>query len=118
MEFCKVACVLAGGGIGSVARFFIASEIQRLFPAYPWGTLCVNLAGSFIIGILWAFCYSFDFSPNLRAFLFVGLLGGFTTFSSFSLETMNLLNLGKVHSALSYIIGTYTTWTCFGPMSE
>lgn len=68
MEFCKVACVLAGGGIGSVARFFIASEIQRLFPAYPWGTLCVNLAGSFIIGILWAFCYSFDFSPNLRAF--------------------------------------------------
>ena len=78
MEFCKVACVLAGGGIGSVARFFIASEIQRLFPAYPWGTLCVNLAGSFIIGILWAFCYSFDFSPNLRAFLFVGLLGGFT----------------------------------------
>ena len=44
MEFCKVACVLAGGGIGSVARFFIASEIQRLFPAYPWGTLCVNLA--------------------------------------------------------------------------
>ena len=52
------------------------------------------------------FCYSFDFSPNLRAFLFVGLLGGFTTFSSFSLETMNLLNLGKVHSALSYIIGT------------
>ena len=79
MEFCKVACVLAGGGIGSVARFFIASEIHRLFP---------------------------DFSPNLRAFLFVGLLGGFTTFSSFSLETMNLLNLGKVHSALSYIIGT------------
>ena len=68
MEFCKVACVLAGGGIGSVARFFIASEIQRLFPAYPWGTLCVNLAGSFIIGILWAFCYSFDFSPNLRVF--------------------------------------------------
>ena len=106
MEFCKVACVLAGGGIGSVARFFIASEIQRLFPAYPWGTLCVNLAGSFIIGILWAFCYSFDFSPNLRAFLFVGLLGGFTTFSSFSLETMNLLNLGKAHSALFYIIGT------------
>lgn len=48
MEFCKVACVLAGGGIGSVARFFIASEIQRLFPAYPWvGNIMCKLSRLF-----------------------------------------------------------------------
>ena len=47
MEFCKVACVLAGGGIGSVARFFIASEIQRLFSAYPWGNIMRKLSRLF-----------------------------------------------------------------------
>ena len=60
----------------------------------------------FIIGIVWAVCSFFDFSPTLRAFLLAGLLGGFTTFSSFSLETMNLLNAGKIQSALSYIVCT------------
>lgn len=89
------------------SQVFYSFEISVSFPGLSeGGTLCVNLAGYSIIGILWAFCYSFDFSPNLRTFLFGGLLGGFTTFSSFSLETMNLLNLGKVHSALFYIIGT------------
>ena len=47
MEFCKVACVLAGGGMGSVARFFIASEIQRLFPAYPWGSTDLDRLATF-----------------------------------------------------------------------
>ncbi len=102
----KIACVLIGGGIGSVLRFLMVSGVQRLFPDYPAGTWCVNIIGSFIIGIIWAVCSFFDFSPNLRAFLLVGLLGGFTTFSSFSLETMNLLNAGKIQSALSYIVCT------------
>ncbi len=68
MEFCKVACVLAGGGIGSVARFFLSLRKFNVFSRLIRGEHYVNLAGSFIIGILWAFCYSFDFSPNLRAF--------------------------------------------------
>lgn len=106
MGFDKIVCVLLGGGIGSVLRFLTASGMQRLFPDYPAGTWCVNIVGSFIIGIVWATCNFFDFSPNLRTFLLVGLLGGFTTFSSFSLETMNLLNAGKIQSALTYIVCT------------
>ena len=99
MEFCKVACVLAGGAWVLLQGFYRFGN-STSFLGLSVGNIIQPVAGSFIIGILWAFCYSFDFSPNLRAFLFVGLLGGFTTFSSFSLETMNLLNLGKVHSAL------------------
>ena len=87
-------------------RFLTVSGVQRLYPDYPAGTWCVNIVGSFVIGILWAVCNYFDFSPNLRTFLLVGLLGGFTTFSSFSLETMNLLNAGKIQSALTYIVCT------------
>lgn len=106
MELYKIACVLLGGGIGSVLRFLTVSGVQRLYPDYPAGTWCVNIIGSFIIGIVWALCSIFDLSPNLRTFLLVGLLGGFTTFSSFSLETMNLLNAGKIQSALAYIACT------------
>ena len=106
MGLYKIACVLIGGGIGSVLRFLTVSGVQRLYPDYPAGTWCVNIVGSFVIGILWAVCNYFDFSPNLRTFLLVGLLGGFTTFSSFSLETMNLLNAGKIQSALTYIVCT------------
>ena len=62
---------------------------------FPLGTLLVNLIGSFIIGLAWGFFETNSFSPNLRAFLFIGVLGGFTTFSSFSLETMNLLRDGE-----------------------
>ncbi len=102
----KIAYIFVGGGIGSVLRYTAVSGMQRHAPDYPWGTVCVNVTGSFLIGIAWALCNTFDLSPNSRTFIFVGLLGGFTTFSSFSLDTMNLLNAGKITGALSYAVGT------------
>ena len=68
MGLYKIACVLIGGGIGSVLRFLTVSGVQRLYPDYPAGTWCVNIVGSFVIGILWAVCNYFDFSPTCGLF--------------------------------------------------
>ena len=79
----------------------VADWAQRLSnSALPWGTLVVNLIGSVTIGALWALLERFVISPNIRVFLLVGLLGGFTTFSTYSLETVTLLRDGEVRLAL------------------
>jgi len=86
--------VALGGALGSVARYACSSAAARWLGAgFPWGTLFVNVTGSFAIGVLAALVAA-DGRPLLgadaRAFLLVGVLGGFTTFSSFSLETLAL----------------------------
>jgi len=73
---------------------------------FPWGTLWVNLIGSFVIGILWEVSERVSVAPDLRIFVLVGILGGFTTFSSFALETINLLRAGETGYALINIITT------------
>jgi fluoride exporter len=89
----KYFLLALGGALGTIFRYLA----QGLFQAstFPWGTFAVNSAGSFVIGFLWAFFEQGTISPNARIFLFIGVLGGFTTFSAFSLETMNLIRDGE-----------------------
>jgi CrcB protein len=87
-----ILAVGAGGAVGSVLRYLLTGAVQRLAGnGFPAGTVVVNVLGSFAIGLLYVWLVERDGSPALRALLMVGLLGGFTTFSSFSLETVNLM---------------------------
>jgi len=95
--------VALGGALGSVARYACSGlAVRWLGSGFPWGTLFVNVSGSFAIGLLAALVTS-DGRPLLgsdaRAFVMVGVLGGFTTFSSFSLETLNLARGGAIGAA-------------------
>lgn len=99
--------VALGGALGSVARFACAGLAARWVGlGFPWGTLFVNVTGSFAIGLL-ASLAAPDGRPWLgtdaRAFVIVGVLGGFTTFSSFSLETLTLARNGSVGGAGIYV---------------
>jgi CrcB protein len=81
----------AGGAVGSVLRYAMTVGIQRVAGSnFPWGTVIVNVLGSFAIGLLYVWLVERGENAALRALLMVGLLGGFTTFSSFSLETVTL----------------------------
>jgi CrcB protein len=101
----KFVLILLGGGIGSLARYSVSGWIHTTYSGvFPLGTLMVNLAGSFLIGVLWALFESAAVNPSLRVFLFVGILGGFTTFSTYSLETLNLLRDGEVRTAVVNIL--------------
>ena len=72
--------------------------------AFPWGILSVNVIGSFLIGFCWSLAEAFHFSAQTRAFLFTGLFGGFTTFSSFALDTSALFRNGEAKLALLNIV--------------
>jgi CrcB protein len=100
----KIILVLAGGAIGTLARFITSGFTQKYVSnGFPVGTLIVNLIGSFTIGFVWGI---FENQPanQIRAFLFVGVLGGFTTFSAYSIETLNLFRDGNVRLAILNII--------------
>jgi CrcB protein len=105
-----VLWVALGGALGSVGRFAFSGVAVRWFGAgFPYGTLFVNVTGSFAIRLLAALVAS-DGRPSLgadaRAFLLVGVLGGFTTFSSFSLETLNLARSGALGAAILNVAGS------------
>jgi CrcB protein len=91
--------VAAGGAIGSIARHEVGKAIARVSPAHvtPYATALVNLVGCFVIGLLAGVVAShrMPMSPAMRAFVFVGILGGFTTFSSFGLDTFSLVHSGR-----------------------
>lgn len=92
----NVLMVAAGGALGAVLRYLMAGFVQRTTVSpFPWGTLAVNLTGCFIIGALWAWTQKADISTATVAFLFAGVLGSFTTFSTFSLETVDLVQAGR-----------------------
>lgn len=97
----KFIYIFLGGGIGSVARYMISGWSYKWFgTGFPFGTLSVNIIGSFLIGALWAFSEDVvKLSPNGRNFLFVGFLGGFTTFSTYTLDTLNLIRGGEYSKA-------------------
>ena len=89
----RVLLVLAGGALGSAARYLVAVwMVNRFGPDFPWGTLTVNVVGSFLIGLIATLADELgSIGSEARVFLIVGVLGGFTTFSAFSLETLRLL---------------------------
>ncbi|NUQ82479.1 MAG: fluoride efflux transporter CrcB [Bacteroidetes bacterium] len=88
--------IFIGGGLGAVSRYLAGSWVNRLMgPEFPWGTLLVNVAGSFIIGFFLTWMeHRLPVFPYWRPLIAIGFLGGFTTFSSFSWETVVLLRNG------------------------
>lgn len=92
-----------GGALGSIARAWMAAAVARLTgPAFPWGTILINILGSFVIGFFGTLTASgtrFSVPADMRAFVMVGICGGFTTFSSFSLQTLDLARDGRVLQA-------------------
>lgn len=101
----SVLAVLVGGGIGSVLRYGVTFAItQRLGAGFPWWTFVINVTGSFVIGIVAQVTETraFGGAPLLRLFLMTGVLGGYTTFSTFSLDSLTLLREGDQMLALAY----------------
>ena len=114
----KILWVGFGGFFGSIGRYLLSGYIQHLMKGtgFPYGTLVVNLVGCLLIGFLsqWVGARGF-LSPETRLFVFMGLLGGFTTFSTFSNETMNLWQTGESVAALTnvavhVILGLGAAW--------
>ena len=107
----KVALAIAlGGALGSVARYYVIGAAGRwletlIGTSFPYGTLTVNVVGSFILGALvQGLAVTFDAGEVVQRFLFVGLLGGFTTFSAFSADSIAMLERGEIGRALLYIV--------------
>jgi CrcB protein len=103
-----ILLVALGGALGSVARYLTGVLTTRVFgPSFPWGTLIVNIAGSFLIGILVeAFALRWNLSHAWRAFLTIGFCGGFTTFSTFSLDSYALMQRGETGLAALYVVAS------------
>ena len=100
-----VLAVALGGALGASARYWLASWLNTSDSRLPVGTLSVNVFGSLLMGV--AFVLIMEkarLSPEMRPLLMTGLLGGFTTFSTFSLEAVTLLNEGQISAALIYIL--------------
>lgn len=103
--------VALGGGIGAVLRYGVSGWVQKFSGgSFPFGTLGVNIIGSFLIGTIMALSMrALWVTPALRIFLVTGLLGGFTTFSAFSYETLSLIQDGETVYALANILGSLTS---------
>ena len=88
--------IAAGGAVGALLRYWVSTGVYALLGrGFPYGTLSVNVTGSIIMGLCYVFLFErMDVSSHWRAGLMIGMLGAFTTFSSFSIETMNLLESG------------------------
>ena len=103
--------VSLGGAIGSAARFWISGAVaQRYGQTFPYGTLAVNVTGSFIIGLFAALTEPdgrFLASPSFRAFFMIGVCGGYTTFSSFSLQTLSLALDGEWLRAVANAVASF-----------
>jgi CrcB protein len=103
-----VLAVALGGAVGSLARHFLSSVIYRYTGAeFPWGILIVNILGGIIMGLVVELgAQKFQYSVGVRALLTTGFLGGFTTFSTFSLDTALLIERGAWMSASAYILAS------------
>ena len=100
--------IALGGALGTVARYWMTNAVAALTgPMFPWGTILINIIGSFIIGLVAHMTTPVGRVPipfDMRAFILVGICGGYTTFSAFSLQTLSLLH---VSSAPRYVIYSY-----------
>ena len=115
-----ILLVAIGGATGSVARYLTGLAMTRLLgPTFPWGTISVNIVGSFAIGLLTELVARKLAAPmEMRLLLVVGFLGGFTTFSSFSLELLKLFESGRHNEAFAYLLcsvvgGVLAVWGGF-----
>lgn len=106
----QLLAIAAGGAIGSVMRFLVSSGIHKIFGRdFPHGTLSVNVIGSLLMGFLYIVLIErASLGPEWRAFLLIGLLGAFTTFSTFSIETLNLVESGELIKAGTNVLFNVT----------
>lgn len=102
----QVLAIAVGGALGSVLRFWMSGWVTGMLGrGFPYGTLVVNVSGALLMGFLYVVLIDkFNASAEWRAALLIGLLGGYTTFSSFSIETFNLLQAGEILKALVNIL--------------
>lgn len=103
MSFTSCVIVMLGGALGTFLRYAISVVALPISRDLPWGTILINIAGSFAIGLFGTLTLAsgrFPASENLRLFVMIGICGGFTTFSSFSLQTLDLLRAGAVPRAM------------------
>ena len=99
--------VFVGGGLGSLARHGInRAGLALIGPGFPWWTMAVNVAGSFLIGLLAGLFGGWETGQSARLFLITGFLGGFTTFSAFSLDALALWERGAQFQAGFYVLGS------------
>jgi CrcB protein len=101
-----LAQVALGGALGATGRFVVNIGLLRLIgPGFPWGTLTVNLLGSLVMGLLWV---ALDVRGAMRfaPFLLTGILGGFTTFSAFSLDAVTMFERGQPGFAAAYVLAS------------
>lgn len=109
--------VAIGGALGSVSRYLLSNWVNNKTKSnFPWGTFSVNIIGSFIIGIFFILVMDKANSPQLKLIVSVGFLGAFTTFSTFSLETFNLIRENNILLALGNIglsvaLGLLAVWS-------
>ena len=111
-----------GGFVGSICRYLLAGIVQQVLhgSTFPYGTMVVNIVGCFAIGCLNGLAEARQmFSPELRIFLLIGLLGGFTTFSAFGYETLALLRDSQIGAALANVLvqvvaGLLCVWLGYG----
>ena len=104
-----VALVFVGGGLGAAMRHLVNLGAARLFGlAFPWGTMGINVVGSLAMGLLaaWLAARTAGADQHLRLFLATGVLGGFTTFSAFSLDAVALWERGSQGAAAGYVAGS------------
>ena len=114
----KILAVALGGALGSVSRYLLGTWAQNISRSidFPYGTLTVNLIGCFVIGFLSQLVEARGaFTSESRLLIFIGVLGGFTTFSSFGNDTVNLLRDGEMVNALvnvgaNVIVGLFLVW--------
>ena len=103
-------CVAVGGALGSLGRFWLSDWVaERYGMVFPWGTLVINITGSFLIGMFYALYEPgghMEASPTFRQFFMIGICGGYTTFSSFSLETLLQMKSGNWLYAGSYVLSS------------
>jgi CrcB protein len=118
MDLQKTIFIALAGLVGTLIRYWLASFVARQYGEnFPWGTLIVNLIGSFLAGALYHLAEErLLISPALRTVILIGLLGGFTTFSSYGLQTFTLLRDGQIglatlNVAASNVLGLLMVWT-------
>ena len=113
----KTIFIALAGLAGTLIRYWLSGFVARQYgETFPWGTLAVNLIGSFLAGAIYYLAEErFLISPPVRTIIFIGLLGGFTTFSSYGLQTFTLLRDGEIglatlNIAVSNVLGLFMVW--------
>ena len=103
--------IFLGGGCGALSRYLIIDQINKIGTnSFPYGTMLVNVLGAFLIGVIYYLLMSkIIINEQLKVFITIGFLGGFTTFSSFNLDFFKLIESGNVFPALMYALATFLT---------